>query len=284
MAWSNAILTTKGLALQAKLVAGTQLTITRAQTGSGSVAVEQLPSQTAVTSPQQTLTFRPVTYPQAGTAAIPAYIRNDSLSTGYTATQLGVFAQDPDEGEILYWIAQADTGTGVEIPSNTEMPGFTAEWTLYLTYGNASSVSVTVNPANSISQTQAQNMIDSSLSSASFSASQITSGTLPVARGGTGSNTADTTPTANSANMVTSGGVYSALNNINASQVSAGTLPVSRGGTGNSAVDTTPTSGSTKMVTSGGILNALNTKQSKITYGTGAPSGGSNGDIYIQYS
>lgn len=27
----------------------------------------------------------------------------------------------------------------------------------------------------------------------------------------------------------------------------------------------------------------LNTKQKKITYGTAAPSGGSNGDIYIQY-
>ena len=84
--------------------------------------------------------------------------------------------------------------------------------------------------------------------------------------------------------MVTSGGVYTALNSINAgSQITAGVLPVARGGTGNSSVDTTPTSGSTKMVTSGGIYTALNAKQKAITSGTGAPSGGSNGDIYIQY-
>ena len=32
-------------------------------------------------------------------------------------------------------------------------------------------------------------------------------------------------------------------------------------------------------------INSLNSeKQKKITYGTSAPSGGSNGDIYIQYS
>lgn len=34
----------------------------------------------------------------------------------------------------------------------------------------------------------------------------------------------------------------------------------------------------------GNIQEQLNTLQGKITYGTSEPSGGSNGDIYIQYS
>lgn len=42
-------------------------------------------------------------------------------------------------------------------------------------------------------------------------ASKITSGTLPVARGGTGNTSVDTTPTSGSTKMVTSGGVYTAL-------------------------------------------------------------------------
>ena len=42
-------------------------------------------------------------------------------------------------------------------------------------------------------------------------ASDITSGTLPVARGGTGNTSIDTTPTSGSTKMVTSGGVYTAL-------------------------------------------------------------------------
>ena len=148
--WSNAVITQQGLALEAKLTAGTTLTLTKAQTGSGSVPVANLSTQTAVTNPQQTLSFRPITV-KNGVAAVPAYLRNDSLNTGYTATQVGIFAQDPDLGEILYFIAQTTSGTGTDIPSATEMPGFTAEWTFYLTFGQASSVLVTVEPANSVS-------------------------------------------------------------------------------------------------------------------------------------
>lgn len=44
-----------------------------------------------------------------------------------------------------------------------------------------------------------------------LNASKITAGTLPVARGGTGNTSVDTTPTSGSTKMVTSGGVYNAL-------------------------------------------------------------------------
>lgn len=324
--WNNAVLTTKGASLLSKLISGNTLTITKAQTGAGRVSVDSLASQTAVTNPKQTMTFRTVSYPADGQASLPCYLGNDALTTGYTCTQVGIFANDPNDGEILFFIAQADTGGGTPVPSNTEMPGFTAEWTFYFTYGQAESVSVTVSPANTVSQVQVETMIsnatfDTSQISAgtlpverggtgqssvdttptedsakmatsggiyaalqSINASQIKGGVLPVSRGGTGQSSVDFTPTAGSAKMVTSGGVYSALHAINTSQIAGGTLPVSRGGTGNSSVDTTPTSGSTKMVTSGGVYSALNDKQNTITYGTGAPSGGSNGDVYIRYN
>ena len=330
--WSNATITTAGLALLAKLTQGSTLSVTKAVVGSGTVAVEDLANQTAVSSPQQTLTIRSLATPEAGTAALTCYLTNDSVNTSYTAMQVGVYATDPDDGEILYFIVQAQSGTGTVIPSSTEMPGFTAEWTFYFTFGNATSVSVTVSPANTISQTQAQQMIDQAIAGAQLAASQITSGILPVARGGTGSGSVDTEPTSGSTKMVTSGGVYTAVNNINAgsqiksgvlpvarggtgsgtvdstptngssnmvtsggvytavnsinagSQITAGVLPVARGGTGYSSVDSTPTNGSNKMVTSNGVYDALANKQNKITYGTSAPSGGSNGDIYIQYA
>ena len=95
----------------------------------------------------------------------------------------------------------------------------------------------------------------------------ITTGILPAARGGTGASAIDSTPTASSNNMVTSGGVKAALDgkaaashNHDASNITSGTLPVARGGTGNTAVDTTPTANSTKMVTSGGVKAALDGK------------------------
>ena len=126
-------------------------------------------------------------------------------------------------------------------------------------------------------------------------------GVLPVAKGGTGQSSVDTTPTQNSSKMVTSGGVFTALakksdsshnhddryttasslttllagkadssHNHSAANITSGTLPVARGGTGNTSVDTTPTSGSTKMVTSGGVYSALAGKaDSSHTHGAG---------------
>ena len=137
--------------------------------------------------------------------------------------------------------------------------------------------------------------VGAAASSHTHSAGNITSGTLPVSRGGTGNTSVDSTPTSGSSKMVTSGGVYTALagkaasdhthtayattshthdyapsshthdyaassHNHSASNITSGTLAVARGGTGNTSVDTAPTSGSTKMVTSGGVFTALANK------------------------
>ena len=118
-------------------------------------------------------------------------------------------------------------------------------------------------------------------------ASDITSGTLPVARGGTGNTSVDTTPTSGSTKMVTSGGIYTALSGKAAaththaaSDITSGTLPVARGGTGNTSVDTTPTSGSTKMVTSGGVYTALSGKAATSHASTATTYGIGNGSKY----
>ncbi len=65
------------------------------------------------------------------------------------------------------------------------------------------------------------------------------SSVIPVANGGTGNSSVDSTPTQNSTKMVTSGGVYNALSgkaasshNHSAANITSGTLPLSRGGLG----------------------------------------------------
>ena len=157
--WQNAVFTNKGLALQAKLIAGTTLNITRAVSGSGYVTPGALGQQTAVSSPKQTLSFMNVIYPEEGKVCLPCRLTNDGLSAGYTAMQVGIYATDPDEGEILYFIVQADSGSGTIVPSAVEMPGFSAEWDFYFQYGQADDVSVTVDPSNAVTYTQAQAMI-----------------------------------------------------------------------------------------------------------------------------
>lgn len=149
--WSNTVLTDKGLALMAKLTQGNTLNITKATTGAGYVTPGLLSKQTAVADPKQTLSFKPVSYPETGKCVLPVEMTNEGLVTGYTATQVGIYAADPDEGEILFFISQAaDAEKGTSIPSETEMPGYAAEWTFYLAYGQADKIEVTVDQAGAV--------------------------------------------------------------------------------------------------------------------------------------
>lgn len=150
--WANAVLTDKGRSLLAKLTQGNTLDIVEAVTGAGFVTPGLLAGQTEVIDPKQNLTARPVSYPEAGRCDLPLTLTNDGIETGYEATQVGVFATDPDEGKILFFIAQSITAdNGTTVPSETEMPGYSAEWTFRIQYGQADSVNVTVDPSNTVS-------------------------------------------------------------------------------------------------------------------------------------
>lgn len=153
--WSNAVITNKGLALLAKLTQGNTLDITDAVTGAGFVAPGLLQKQTEVTDPKQPLKSKPVSYPEEGRCDLPLTLTNEGISTGYVATQVGVYATDPDEGKILFFIAQSVTADkGTEVPSENEMPGYSAEWTFRLQYGQADGVNITVDPSNTVSPSE----------------------------------------------------------------------------------------------------------------------------------
>lgn len=164
--WQNAVVTDKGLALLAKLTEGHTLNITTAKTGAGTVIPGTLQKQTEVADAKQTLAFRPASYPEEGKCAIPCYLTNDELATSYTANQVGIYAEDPDEGEILFFIAQASDGNGTIIPSETEMRGYSAEWTFYFQYGQADGVNVTVDPSNTVTQSGMENYIANEIQTA----------------------------------------------------------------------------------------------------------------------
>lgn len=153
--WANAVLTDQGRALLAKLTQGNTLDITRAVTGAGFVTPGLISKQTEVTTPKQTLTLKPVSYPEVGKCKFPVALTNKGVAAGYKVTQVGVFASDPDDGEILFLIVQStDADSGTLVPNETEMPGFSAEWTFYFQYGQADGVNVTVDPSYTVSQVE----------------------------------------------------------------------------------------------------------------------------------
>ena len=162
--WNHAVITYKGLALQAKLIAGNTLEITKVVVGSGYVDPDLLRDQVAVTDPQQTLTqVASITYPEQGQCAIRIKITNDDVAANWTARQVGFYAMDPDEGEILYFLAQADEGTGTLVPSDTEMYDYSAEWTFYFKYGQADNVTVVVDPSNTVSWDEMESYVQEAL-------------------------------------------------------------------------------------------------------------------------
>lgn len=150
--WENAVITNKGKALLAKLVEGNTLQITRAVTGTGYVTPGLLQGQTDVSDIKQTLNIKQRTYPEEGKCNMPCFLTNDDLETGYTAKQVGIYATDPDEGEILFFIAQAPADHGTIIPSKTESPGYNAEWTFHFQYGQADNVTLLLDPSNAVMQ------------------------------------------------------------------------------------------------------------------------------------
>lgn len=151
--WANAVITQKGLALQSKLISGTTLNITKVQIGAGYTSPVLLPQQEEIIDVKKTLSaVTGISYPEQGKCAININITNDDIDQGFTAKQIGIFANDLDEGEILYFIAQAENEAGTIVPSKTEMPGYSAEWTFYFQYGQADNVIVQVDPSNTVSR------------------------------------------------------------------------------------------------------------------------------------
>jgi len=105
--WSYA-LTNKGRQLQAKAQAGAQLVYTRMAVGSGTLSGQSLESMTALIAPVKDLNITRLKRPAGATRAlIGATLTNQDVTTGFYLREIGIFATDPDDGEILYMYANS---------------------------------------------------------------------------------------------------------------------------------------------------------------------------------
>lgn len=105
--WSYA-LTNKGRQLQAKAQAGAQLVYTRMAVGSGTLSGQSLEDMSALITPVMDLTISRLKRPPGSTRAlIGATLTNQDVTIGFYLREVGIFATDPDLGEILYMYANA---------------------------------------------------------------------------------------------------------------------------------------------------------------------------------
>lgn len=155
-AWNNATKTAAGLALEQKLLGSeVGLTLTKAKSGTGKVNPTQLALQTDVQSPVQILQLQDTVHSDMETTVtIPVVLSNSGLLDSYALYQVGIYAEDPDAGEILYFIAQTDEEDGEQIPSESESPGFMIDWYFGFNIANANKVEVTLNEAGKLTMEQ----------------------------------------------------------------------------------------------------------------------------------
>lgn len=142
--WANTVVTQLGLNLQAKLEASTQLTLTKAVTSTNYVNPDTLIRQTTMPNQKQTLILNDVIPMEGGKAVFPITLTNINLTESYTLHQIGVFATDPDLGEILYFIAQAEQPD--PIPTAAELPDFTITYRFNMIKANAGNIVATIDP------------------------------------------------------------------------------------------------------------------------------------------
>lgn len=151
--WESTVLTDKGADLQAKLVDGQTLQITKVMTGALKVPVVNLRQQTSVTEGGKRINLQEART-EGDKMILPVFLENTNLEEGYDLWQVGIYAQDPEEGEILYCIAQ--TSAAKHIPSASESPGFSITWDFCFKTSNTSPFEVAVNSVGLVNIEQFQ--------------------------------------------------------------------------------------------------------------------------------
>lgn len=140
--WNPSKLTKDGKALLAKAQAGKcAIQITKAQSGSGSYSSEEDISQrTALKAVKQTFPISNKTINSDSALVLKITMENSKLEAGYDITEFGVFASDPDRGEILYSIATASRSD--YMPAYNGVVPSVINMSYYLEVANASSVTI----------------------------------------------------------------------------------------------------------------------------------------------
>jgi phage-related tail fiber protein len=105
--FDNFTLTKKGAVLLAKISTGQKLVFTHCAIGDGVLSGADPADLTALINPKMSLDITSVAFKTQGYAVVRTTLTNKSFTEDFRLREIGVFAQDPDEGKILYAIANA---------------------------------------------------------------------------------------------------------------------------------------------------------------------------------
>ncbi|WP_190945274.1 pyocin knob domain-containing protein [Paenibacillus sp. UASWS1643] len=111
--------------------------------GDGVLGNQSIGNLTNVISPKKTVTVtRVFVVPADQRANVGMYFTNADVTTAFTWREIGLYALDPDEGEILYWYGYDVTGTVIPVGGGSEILEQTFDTMVFV--GTAQNVSSTV--------------------------------------------------------------------------------------------------------------------------------------------
>ena len=140
--WSNATMTDVGADLQAKVNAGkTKLTFTKIKVGSGVNATNPLALTDVLSSEWETTNF--VVKQEGKIVSVDTFITNNGITEAFRMSEIGLFAQDPDKGEVLY--AYLTDPEPDRMPAAGGSVVVSQELTIGMIFSNTGNVSLTVN-------------------------------------------------------------------------------------------------------------------------------------------
>lgn len=237
------VITNNGQELLAKAQIGRILNFTKMQLGSAN-DITSPATKTAVGTPFLTTDITGLKVTDDGKARISTYISNQDLEQSSVWREIGLFAEDPDTHEEILYAYKCAGENGETIPAGGGADIVEKIFDIIISIGNATNITATID--SSAVYVSTQDIVTA------FADCEGENGKVPSA-----------------------GLLYDKLNE------KVDILNI---------VDSLTSDDATKVLSAKqgkalkSLLDALGTAASKnISYGTAAPTGGNDGDIYIQY-
>ncbi|CEG29787.1 phage tail-collar fiber domain-containing protein [Bacillus sp. B-jedd] len=142
-AFGGLVMTNRGRNLQAKAQTGKPLNFTRIAMGDGQLSGSSILDLNSMRSEKKSLEINKLKNLGDGKVAIGAIFSNQTVTTGFYFREIGLFAMDPDIGEILY--SYGNSGNNAEyIPARNGDEIIEKNIDLITVIGSAANVTATI--------------------------------------------------------------------------------------------------------------------------------------------
>ncbi|MDH5160328.1 hypothetical protein [Heyndrickxia oleronia] len=155
--YTGMALTKKGRMLQVKAESGVLLKFTKVSIGDGEHTGQNIDDLTSLISPKKDLGISGIQVDSSGYCRIHTSITNEGLTEPFYVREIGLFAEDPDEGEILFGITFAKEADF--LPANGGTTGVNAEFEIIVVVGNAKEITAVISNTGYVSKEEFNKLV-----------------------------------------------------------------------------------------------------------------------------